>query len=58
VQRGKTIERGPVFTVDSGGSGSQSIPGGVRGADAVMVTVERAGGAPAPTSAPIMRFNV
>jgi anti-sigma factor RsiW len=58
VQRGKTIERGPTFTVDASGNGSRAVPGGVRGADAVMVTVEKAGGAPAPTRAPIMRFNV
>ena len=58
IQRGKTIERGPVFTVGANGRGSQSIPGGVGGANAVMVTVEHAGGAPAPTGPPIMRFNI
>jgi anti-sigma factor RsiW len=58
IQRGNTIERGPTFTVDSKGAGSQKVPGGVRGADAVMVTVEKAGGAPAPTQQPILRFNV
>jgi len=58
IQRGKMIERGPVFTVDINGRGSSTIPGGVRGADAVMMTVERAPGADAPTSAPIVRFNV
>jgi hypothetical protein len=30
----------------------------VAGKDAVMVTVERAGGAPAPTGPPIMQFTV
>lgn len=58
VQRGNTIQRGPVFTVDRRGEGSREIPGGVRDADAVMVTVERSGGAPAPTQAPILRFPV
>src|SRR5438067_12461678 len=59
VQRGKTIVRGPVFTVNGKGDGSQAVPGGVRGANAVMVTVERGPtGAPAPTGPPILRFNV
>jgi anti-sigma factor RsiW len=59
IQRGRTIVRGPVFTVDRSGDGSQTVPGGVRGADAVMVTVERGpAGAPAPTGPPIMRFNI
>ena len=58
IQRGKMIERGPVFTVDKNGRGSSTIHGGVGGADAVMMTVERSPGADAPTSAPIVRFNV
>lgn len=57
VQRGKTVERGPVFTV-RGGSAAKEIPGGVRGANTVMVTLERAGGANAPTGPPIMSFTV
>jgi anti-sigma factor RsiW len=58
IQRGKMIERGPVFTVDKSGRGSSTIPGGVRGANAVMMTVEHAPGADAPTSAPVVRFDV
>ena len=58
IQRGKMIERGPTFTVDSTGHGYRTIPGGVQGADAVMVTVEPGGGSPAPTSPPVIRFNV
>jgi anti-sigma factor RsiW len=58
VQLGKRIKRGPVFTVNRAGQGSRTIPGGVRRAKAVMVTVERAPGAPAPTRAPILRFDV
>jgi anti-sigma factor RsiW len=59
VQRGKMIVRGPVFTVDRSGNGSKTVPGGVHGADAVMVTVERGpDGAPAPTGPPIIRFAI
>jgi anti-sigma-K factor RskA len=58
IQRGKTIERGPAFTVGADGDATQSLPGDLRNADAVMVTIERAGGAPAPTSKPIMQFPV
>jgi anti-sigma-K factor RskA len=55
-QHGKTIERGGTFTPRPDGSYAATIP--VAGADAVMVTVERKGGAPAPTGRPIMRFTV
>jgi anti-sigma-K factor RskA len=58
IQRGRTIQRGPVFTVAPDGSRSASVPGGVRGAQAVMVTVERAGGVRAPTGRPIMTISV
>jgi anti-sigma factor RsiW len=58
IRRGKMIERGPVFDVNGAGDGSQSVPGGVRGADAVMVTVERSPGATAPTGPPVIRFDV
>ena len=58
VQRGKTIERGPAFTPAGIGTVEQAVPGGVRGADAVMVTVENAGGVPAPTGAPIIQVKV
>jgi anti-sigma factor RsiW len=58
TQRGQTIEPGPVFTVGPNGSRSASVPGGVRGAQAVMVTVEKAGGAQAPTGRPVMTISV
>lgn len=54
-QHGKTIERGGTFRPRADGSYHASLP--VDGADAVMVTVERAGGAPAPTGPPIMQFK-
>jgi anti-sigma-K factor RskA len=55
-QHGKTIERGGTFRPDSDGSYSAEVP--VDDTDAVMVTVEREGGAPAPTGPPVMQFSV
>lgn len=55
-QHGKTIERGGTFRPESDGSYTADVP--VKGADAVMVTVERAGGVPAPTGPPVMQFSV
>jgi anti-sigma-K factor RskA len=55
-QHGKTIERGGTFRPGADGSYRADVP--VSGADAVMVTVERAGGAPAPTGPPVMQFSV
>lgn len=54
-QHGNKIERGGTFTPKSDGSYDATVP--VSGADVVMVTFEREGGAPAPTGPPIMRFN-
>lgn len=55
-QHGKTIERGGTFRPKSDGSYEADVS--VAGANAVMVTVERAGGAPAPTGPPVMQFTV
>jgi anti-sigma-K factor RskA len=55
-QHGKTIERGGTFRPRRDGSYDATVP--VAGADAVMVTIERAGGVPAPTGPPIMQFTV
>jgi anti-sigma-K factor RskA len=55
-QHGKTIERGGTFRPRGDGSYSASVP--VGNTDAVMVTVERAGGVPAPTGPPVMQFSV
>jgi anti-sigma-K factor RskA len=54
-QHGNKIERGGTFTPKPDGSYDATVP--VSGADVVMVTFEREGGAPAPTGPPIMRFN-
>ena len=55
-QHGKMIERGGTFRPRSDGSYDADVS--VAGANAVMVTVEHAGGAPAPTGPPVMQFNV
>jgi anti-sigma-K factor RskA len=55
-QHGKTIERGGTFRPRRDGSYRADVP--VSGTDAVLVTVERAGGAPAPTGPPVMQFSV
>ena len=55
-QHGKTIQRGGTFRPKRDGSYHASLP--VGGANAVMVTVERDGGAPAPTGTPVMQFNL
>jgi len=54
-QQGKTIVRGGTFRPRSDGSYEIQVP--VGNSDAVMVTVEREGGAPAPTGPPVMQFN-
>ncbi len=54
-QHGKTIERGGPFLPKSDGTYQAELP--VGDSNAVMVTVEKAGGAPAPTGPPIMVFN-
>jgi anti-sigma-K factor RskA len=55
-QRGKTIERGATFRPRRDGSYRADVS--VAGKDRVMVTVERAGGAAAPTGPPVMQFTV
>jgi anti-sigma factor RsiW len=58
LARGGRIVPGATFTVDRGGSGAAGIPDGVRDARAVMVTRERAGGADAPSEAPVLTVPV
>ena len=55
-QHGKTIERGGTFRPQADGSYRADVS--VADTDAVMVTVERVGGAPAPTGPPVMQFRV
>lgn len=54
-QHGSTIVRGGTFRPAGNGSYRAELP--VAGANRVMVTVEREGGAPAPTGPPVMQFN-
>lgn len=54
-QHGKTIERGPTFKPHADGSYQADLP--VARTDAVMVTVEKTGGATVPTGPPVMQFN-
>lgn len=56
-QHGKRIERGGTFTPKPDGSYVATVPV-TSGTDAVMVTVERAGGAPQPTGPPVLQFSV
>ena len=56
-QHGKMIERGGTFTPNADGSYDASVPVD-SDTNAVMVTVERKGGVPAPTGPPVMQFNV
>jgi len=53
IQHGESVRRGPVTR-----GGEVEIPGGLQGADALLVTRERAGGVDAPTERPVMRFTL
>jgi anti-sigma factor RsiW len=58
VQRGDEIVPGPTFLPDSKGGGAAAVPESLKDADAVMVTRERRGGAPAPSEMPILRVDI
>ena len=53
IQHGERLDRGPVTE-----GGEVRIPGGVQGADAVLVTRERAGGVDKATEAPVLKFDL
>ena len=53
IQHGERLDRGPVTEGDE-----VRIPGGVEGADAVLVTRERAGGVDKATEPPVMKFDL
>ena len=53
IQHGEQLARGPITE-----GGEVEIPGGVGGADAVLVTREAAGGVDEPTEAPVMKFDL
>jgi hypothetical protein len=59
VQRSGVMQpAGALFSVGSGGSGSAGIPGKLKGAEAVAVTAERAGGALKPTEMPVLTVKL
>jgi anti-sigma-K factor RskA len=60
VQRGNAAPTptGTLFSTRANGSANVGVPGSLHGISAVMVTQERAGGSPAPTSAPIIVARV
>lgn len=59
VQRGDSVRpAGALFAVGADGRGAASVPQGLKGVDAVLVTRERAGGSPRPTEAPVIRVQI
>jgi anti-sigma-K factor RskA len=60
VQRGNAAPTptGTLFSTRSNGSANVGVPGSLHGVSAVMVTQERAGGSPVPTSAPVIVARV
>jgi len=58
LKRGERFEPVSAFNVDAKGAGAAAIPQGTHGADAVMVTRERAGGATQPGEIPVIVANV
>jgi hypothetical protein len=58
LQRGHEVIPEPTFLPGKDGSGAGAVPDSVKGADAVMVTRERRGGAPVPSETPIIRVNI
>jgi anti-sigma-K factor RskA len=60
VQRGNAAPTptGTLFSTRANGSANVGVPGSLHGISAVMVTQERAGGSPVPTSAPVIVARV
>jgi anti-sigma-K factor RskA len=54
LARGGEVRPAGLFQVDRGGAGAAAIPHGLDDADQVMVTLERVGGSPRPTSDPLV----
>ena len=55
VQRDKALIPEPTFDVGRTGRGAVAVPDDLAGADAVLVTQERLGGARVPSGAPLLR---
>jgi len=60
VQRGSAAPTptGTLFSTRADGSANVGVPGSLNGVSRVMVTQERAGGSPVPTSAPVIVASV
>ncbi|MBN1530091.1 MAG: anti-sigma factor [Thermoleophilaceae bacterium] len=58
IARGDKISPAPTFVADRDGSGSVALPEDLSGADAVLVTRERRGGARVPGEMPVMRVDL
>jgi anti-sigma-K factor RskA len=60
VQRGNAAPTptGTLFSTRADGSANVGVPGSLNGVSRVMVTQERAGGSPVPTSAPVIVARV
>ena len=58
VQRRGALTPEPTFEVGRDGRGAVAVPDDLSDADAVLVTRERRGGAPAPTGAPLLRVGL
>jgi anti-sigma-K factor RskA len=58
VQRGQRLEPQPTFEVGADGRGAVAVPDDLSGADAVLVTREKRGGAAAPSGAPLLRVGL
>jgi anti-sigma-K factor RskA len=58
VQRGGNLEPSSLFAPRSNHSAEAAVPGGLDGADAVLVTKEPRGGSQKPTSSPVLSVQL
>jgi anti-sigma factor RsiW len=58
VQRGGTVSPQPTFDVQADGDGAVAVPDDVSGAQAVLVTRERRGGATTPSERPVLSVRL
>ena len=54
IQRGNQVTPSSLFNVESDGSGAAAIPDELKGADAILVTREPAGGSKRPSERPVL----
>jgi len=58
LRRGRPQPTDALFNATSRGDATVAVPGSLRGAEAVLVTAERLGGAGVPTMAPLIRASL